>query len=97
MKEKRKTERKAADIDIEFNVTEVQFRQSTNISSKGKIIDISDDGFGLITHYPLQKGQVIRLESDGHDGLPKFGLAQWTSHESGVCRAGLGFKFNKSF
>lgn len=94
MKEKRKSIRRPTDLDIEFKVTEVQFRQSTKILSQGKIIDMSDKGFSMITHYPLEKGQVITIKAESHDNIPKFGLAQWTEHINGVCRAGFGYKFN---
>lgn len=97
MKERRKSIRRTTDLDIEFKVTEVQFRQSTKILSRGKIVDISDLGFSLITHYPLEKGQVITIRAESHDDIPKFGLAQWTEHINGVCRAGFGYKFNSDF
>lgn len=97
MKERRTSFRRATDLDIEFKVTEVQFRQSTKIHSRGKILDISDNGFCLLTHYPLEKGQVITIKTDSQENIPKFGLAQWTEHINGVCRAGFGFKFNSDF
>ena len=94
MEEKRKSTRKTTDLDIEFKVTEVKFRQSTRILSRGKIVNISNHGFALTTHYPLEKGQVITINSDEHDNVPKFGLVHWTEHCDGVCRAGFGYKFN---
>lgn len=94
MKERRNSPRKVPGLDVEFKVTEGQFRQSTKILSKGKIVDISDYGFGLTTHYPLEKGQVITIQADGQENIPKFGLVQWTDSYNGVCRAGFGYKFN---
>jgi hypothetical protein len=94
MKERRKSSRKNTDHEVEFNVTEVQFRQSTKVLSKGKIIDVSEHGFGMVTQYPLEKGQVITIKSNGQQNLPAFGMVQWTDHANGVCKAGFGFKFH---
>ncbi len=94
MKDKRKSKRSVIDIDIEFKVTEVQFRQSTRIMSKGRLVDLSEHGFGLETRYPVEKGQVITIKPTGHSNIPKFGLAQWTKNEKDLYHAGFGFKFN---
>jgi hypothetical protein len=94
VKERRKSARKTTNVDVEFKVTEVQFRQSTKVLSKGKIVDVSEHGFGMVTHYPLEKGQVITIKSNGQENLPTFGMVQWTDHTDGVCKAGFGFKFH---
>ena len=94
MEERRKSTRRPTELEIEFKVTEVKFRQSTRILSTGMIVDVSDQGFGLTTHYPIEKGQVITIRSGGQKNIPKFGLAQWTVNNNGVCRAGFGYKFD---
>jgi hypothetical protein len=94
MKERRKSIRKTTDHEIEFKVTETQFRQRKKVLSKGKIVDVSEHGFGMVTHYPLEKGQVITIKSNGQQKLPAFGMVQWTDHDNGVCKAGFGFKFH---
>ena len=94
MNEKRQFTRIPTDIDIDFKVTEVQFRQSAKIESTGKLVDLPDQGFGLVTNYHLEKGQVITINSGGQNNIPKFGLVKWTESVNGVCRAGFGFKFN---
>ncbi len=54
----RKFERRAISRVISFCLKDIDL-----ISLKGSVTDISNNGVGMTTHYPLEKGQVLHIMS----------------------------------
>ena len=48
---------------------------NTRLSLKGKAVDISDGGIGLLISYPLRESQVIGFEGKMDD---RFGVVVWS-------------------
>ncbi len=63
------------------------------VEAEGKIIDISEKGFGMITTYPLQKGHVITIKHDGSQNIPQYGLVKWIKKLDDHYKVGLGFRY----
>jgi len=89
MLEKRRVSRQATSLNIKFAVTEVGGRDATRVEAKGSIVDISEQGFGMITTYPLQKGHAITIRGRGDERMPAYGLVRWTEKAGSTYRAGL--------
>ncbi len=92
-KEKRSVCRQPTSLNIKFAVTEVGGREATRVEAKGSIVDISDQGFGMITTYPLQKGHAITIKGRGDEKMPGYGLVKWTEKAGSTYRAGLWHMF----
>ena len=92
-KEKRSVSREATSLNVRFAVTEVGGRDATRVEAKGSIVDISEQGFGMITTYPLQKGHAITIRDRGNEKMPGYGLVKWTERAGSAYRAGLYHSF----
>jgi hypothetical protein len=91
--EKRNVSRQATSLDIKFAVTEVGGRDASRVEAKGSIVDISDQGFCMITTYPLQKGHAITIRGRGNEKMPGYGLVKWIEKAGSNYRAGLCHRF----
>ncbi|GEM_PF-1527313 len=89
LEEKRRVSRQATRLNIRFAVTEVGGRDATRVEADGSIVDISEQGFCMITTYPLQKGHAITIRDRGDEKMPAYGLVRWTEKEGSTYRAGL--------
>ncbi len=87
--EKRNVPRKPASLDIRFAVTDFGGRHASRVEARGSIVDISDEGFGMITSYPLKKGHAITIKGGGDRKGPAYGLVKWTVKAGTTYRAGL--------
>lgn len=94
MNQRRRFQRRPVDVNIEFDYIKVEYGSSQRIRARGKIVDISEAGFGMITDHPLEKGQVIFIEKgDKNLDVPEFGLTRWVKEINGIYRAGLSYKY----
>ncbi len=92
--EKRRAPRRPVDIKIRYSVTDMELGLATSVEADGKIIDISEYGFGLVTDYPLRRGHVITIKGGGKNGIPSYGMVKWTATVNGSFRAGLGYSYH---
>ncbi len=95
VREKRRSNRRPADIPVRYAVTEVQKGLASRIELKGKIIDVSENGFGLLTSYPLQKGHVITISRGGGPVPTGYGIVKWVKPEDDHYRVGLGLHYKE--
>ena len=68
--------------------------ESTAVCGKGKALDISAQGLGLLTDYRLEKGMVLRLalpEYWSGATIPVFAEVAWSRPLTECFRAGLRF------
>ena len=93
MTDRRKAPRQVTSLDIEFVISVTEFGQVRKVETKGTIVDISEQGFGMVTAYALKNRQVITIKGGGKEGIPAYGLVKWISSSDGVYRVGLGYRF----
>ncbi len=91
--EKRRVSRQATSLNVRFAVTEVGGRDATRVEANGSIVDISAQGFCMITTYPLQKGHAITIRDRENRKMPGYGLVKWTEKAGSTYRAGLWHMF----
>ncbi|MCX7793168.1 MAG: PilZ domain-containing protein [Thermodesulfovibrionales bacterium] len=77
----RKSRRKKIFQEISINIPG---EASSNF--KGVLLDISEEGLGLSTEYPLKPGQLIEIIMQ--EGIVT-GTVMWTFKRNGLFRAGI--------
>ena len=91
MVERRGVERKEFTRSLDFKASAFE---SAAVFGKGKALDISAQGLGLLTDYRLEKGMVLRLvlpEYWAGATIPVFAEVAWTRPLTERFRAGLRF------
>ncbi len=91
MPDRRRFSRKPVKIEVRYTVTDLQTTYASVVEARGTIVDISSNGFGIITSYPLKKGHVITIRDGKREGLPDYGMVRWSGVENNQIRAGLSF------
>lgn len=89
MTERRSVERQPAELEVVFSVTEVVGGFASSLEKRGKVVDLSERGFGIETEYPLKRGHIITIKQRVHDNLPTHGRVLWSKRVNGKFRAGL--------
>ncbi len=70
-----------------FTINEDGERQRRAL--EGQLVDISEEGMGICTDYPLQTAQVVGFSGEWMD---RMGLVRWsTMVDDNLCRAGISF------
>jgi hypothetical protein len=54
----------------------------------GTLIDLNSAGMGILTHVPLQPGDMVELH---HDGVPAKGIVMWSIASSSKFRIQMKF------
>ena len=91
MIDRRGAERKQFTRFLDFKASAFE---SATVFCKGKALDISSQGLGLLTDYRLNKGMVLRLmlpEYWAGATIPVFAEVAWTCPLTDRFRAGLRF------
>ncbi len=91
MKERRKSARIPVNYPIRYAVTDLQTSYASVVEVPATIIDISEQGFGILTEYPLRRGHVITIREGKKEGIPHYGMVKWAKRINNQIRAGLGF------
>ncbi len=92
--ERRSSPRSAFDRPIQFDLNYVDAQGLITIEQEGAGVDISQNGLGLLTSYPLKKDEVLRLHFplDVVDTtLPVFAKVAWAKLTDKKFRVGLEF------
>ena len=92
MKERRRSIRIPVNHPIRFAVTDLQTSYASVVEVSATIIDLSEQGFGIITEYPLKRGHVITIREGKKEGIPHYGMVKWVKRINNRIRAGLGFQ-----
>lgn len=91
--EKRKKERRLSNFKSVYPI--VLFKDPFDISDvetkKAKVVDISEEGMGLVTESPLSVGRQIEFARQHNWKLPKNAVVIWTLKQNGAFRAGIKF------
>ncbi len=91
MSERRKTARRPVRLEVLFAVTDIESSYASVVEAVGTIVDISSEGFGILTSYPLKRGHVITIRKGKREDIPDFGIVRWSGMENNQVRAGLSF------
>jgi DNA-binding response OmpR family regulator len=85
----RKQQRKACCDTIHFYVSVINDGEVKRWRTQAETVDISDDGIGIVTSYPLKESQIIGFD----EALQKkSGVVVWSRMmENQKCRAGIRF------
>jgi len=84
---RRKFDRSPSSLNINFSLTLFD-KEKFELDKKADTIDLSSGGIGLLTEYPLEPGQLIRLDQNiSH----KIGLVRWVKKIDNAYRAGIKF------
>jgi len=75
---------------VSYTVIVLELGKPVSLTLKGDIIDISDKGVGMRTHYPLEPGHFLIFDSEAE---LKSGVVKWTSSldDSYMYRVGVEF------
>jgi hypothetical protein len=93
-KEKRTSARSAFERPIHFDLNFVGSEGLMTIEQEGVGVDISEHGLGLLTGYPLKKGEVLRLHfplNSAKTTLPVFAKVAWAKLIEQQFRVGVQF------
>ena len=94
LEELRTSPRSAYAHPVQFDVNCLGSEGLMSTEQKGFGVDISKYGFGLLTRYPLKKGEVLRLHlplDSSQSGLPIFARVAWTRRADRQFRVGMQF------
>ena len=75
--------------EIRYSVSVLEFKELKRLNLSGNIVDISEEGLGIQTYYPVEPGHVLTF-SNGID--QKAGIVRWSSViRDDIYRAGVEF------
>lgn len=85
---KRKHERRQSSWAFDYSIKVSELETSKVLNLKGRMVDISEGGMGIMTDYSLHAGQIIEIE-----GIEKkTGIVKWISMiDKDVFRVGIEF------
>lgn len=89
--EKRKYNREQCSKPVEFSLNTIEYHQLKNIKTNGTIVDISEEGIGITTNYPLEAGHVLIFKNGNNPIPPSVGTVKWTTIEGHLTKAGVHF------
>ncbi len=90
-KEKRKSKRVPYQTPFFFTVISMHGSEFQRIQSDGTIMDVSKDGVGIATAFPLEPGQVLHWDDRHKHNRLHIGLVKWSQRQGSLYRAGLLF------
>ncbi len=86
--ERRNSERREDQREIEYTVTVLDLKELRKLTKKAELVDTSEAGIGIVTDYPLEPGHVLTL-GDGFS--KKIGIVRWSEREDNLYRVGIKF------
>jgi hypothetical protein len=92
--EKRKFPRSAYESRVLFELSAVDAGELMPVVREGRGVDISEDGLGLLTDYPLKKDEVVKLHfppDPSRTELPAFARVAWSKSIQERFRVGMQF------
>jgi hypothetical protein len=75
---------------VEFSVIDGDFScgRFPSVTNTGTLIDLDSSGIGLLTHVPLQPGNIVKFD---HGGMSKLGIVMWSVESSNNFRIQVRF------
>lgn len=79
-------------MPVQYTLSVLEFGDLRNLDLLGEGVDMSDEGMGFSTDYPLQPGHVIKIKNGGGDY--RQAVVRWVAELDGRFRVGVLF-YNK--
>ena len=92
--EKRRSARSAYENRIQFELSSIAAEELMPVKREAVGVDISEEGIGLITNYPLKKDEVLKLYfplNSIRTTLPVFARVAWATSVEKRFRVGMQF------
>ena len=90
----REHERTSFVTPLKYSVSVLNMQELKKVHNVAVTVDISDEGLGIITDFPVQQGHVLTFEDDKqiNNGIfNKAAIVRWTGKIYSQYRAGLKF------
>ena len=90
----REHERTSFITPLKYSVSVQNMQELQKVHDVAVSVDISDEGIGIITDFPVQQGYVLTFEADKkiNKGIfKKAAIVRWTGKIHSQYRAGLKF------
>jgi len=90
----REHERTSFITPLKYSVSVLNMQELKKVHNVAVSVDISDDGLGIITDFPVQQGHVLTFEDhkEINNGIfKKAAIVRWTGKIHSQYRAGLKF------
>ncbi len=89
--EKRRHQRVPYQSLINFTVLSMHESEFRRIQFDGTIMDVSEDGIGIVTDFSLQPGQVVQWDDRHKRNRLHIGIVKWSQKQGDLYRAGVMF------
>jgi len=89
----RKYERRPFIKPLRYSVVVLDFKELQRINNISVTVDISKEGIGILTDYPLEEGHILTFKNDLkiNDKPIKTAIVKWTGMVDNRYRVGLRF------
>lgn len=94
----REHERTPFTTPLKYSVSVLNMQELKKVHNVAVSVDISDEGLGIITDFPVQQGHVLTFEDNFEDNkqinngiFKKAAIVRWTGKIHSQYRAGLKF------
>ena len=88
-RDKRKHTREPYTVSLDFTVLLTQESEFKRVAAKGKTVDKSPSGIGIITDFPLEAGHVLKWNDEDNRSILHLAMVRWSQQVDGLYRAGL--------
>lgn len=88
-REKRKHTREPYTVSLDFTVLLTQESEFKRVAAKGKTVDKSPSGLGIITDFPLEAGHVLKWNDQDNRSILHLAMVRWSRQDESYYRAGL--------
>jgi c-di-GMP-binding flagellar brake protein YcgR len=90
----REHERRPFITPLKYSVSVINMQELKKVHTVAVSVDVSDEGLGIITDFPVQQGHVLTFEGDkqiNNSIFKKAAIVRWTGKIHSQYRAGLQF------
>lgn len=88
MLENRRFERRTYNEPLHFSMSNLDSIEIKRVNLTARALDISDDGIGLETDYPVERGCVLNFY---HGLINKIGFVKWVENCGNSYKLGAQF------
>ncbi len=95
MAEKRRKARRSIQFDIVYQAAVFEFGHAHWVDAKGTVMDVSENGFNMVTSHVLEEGQVIMIKEGKTPDIYDFGVVKWVEKQDDHYKVGLGYRYSE--
>lgn len=85
--ERRKHTRIGCNASLDYSLFVLESRNIKSVQSNARGVDVSNDGVGFCTGYPLEPGHILKLRKD--DGTEQTAMVRWVGEKDKKYRVGV--------